>query len=150
MLSLRPRYDNSGSDVLAGLPLVPKERHVNGPEILTIERERLARAVAEAGTPHAPEPLPISAWVAMSLLQKAVRRGETQQALLPRCGRGRVQVDDEEPPETAPKPRIPGGAELVTLRVPRESLTTSRTTGRGGRIEWSQLCDSPPASESCG
>src|SRR5687767_12675988 len=47
---------------------------MNGPELLTITRDQLAHAVATWDAPPPPDPLPISPWVAMSLLQKAIRR----------------------------------------------------------------------------
>jgi len=54
---------------------------MNGPDILALTRDQLFKAVAPQGTPPLPDPLPISPWVAMSLLQKAIRRGEENLAL---------------------------------------------------------------------
>jgi hypothetical protein len=54
---------------------------MNGPDILALTRDQLFDAVAQQVTPPIPDPLPISPWVAMSLLQKAIRRGEEHLAL---------------------------------------------------------------------
>jgi hypothetical protein len=54
---------------------------MNGPELLTCIRDQLADAVAERGDPPPAVPLNISLWVAMSLLQKAIRRGHDDLAL---------------------------------------------------------------------
>lgn len=48
---------------------------MNGPLILSQARIHLAELI-EASEPVIPEPLPVTPWVAMSALQKAVRRGE--------------------------------------------------------------------------
>lgn len=52
-----------------------------GPHVLADLRTRLAHQIA--GRPAVPpcDPLPISPWIAMSLLQKAIRRGHTSLAL---------------------------------------------------------------------
>ncbi len=55
---------------------------MNGPDILALSRDQLFKALAQHGTPPLPDPLPISPWVAMSLLQKAIRRGEESLALM--------------------------------------------------------------------
>ncbi|MFT4095753.1 MAG: hypothetical protein QM651_01430 [Rhodoblastus sp.] len=54
---------------------------MNGPDILAHHRNRLARKIAERE--HRPDldPLPASPWVAMSVLQKAIRRGREGFAL---------------------------------------------------------------------
>jgi replication-associated recombination protein RarA len=54
---------------------------MNGPDILALTRDQLLESVAQHSTPLIPDPLPISPWVAMSLLQKAIRRGEENLAL---------------------------------------------------------------------
>ena len=54
---------------------------MNGPHILASLRDELAQAVASHPTPDEPQPLPISPWVAMSLLQKSLRRERTDLAL---------------------------------------------------------------------
>ncbi len=64
----------------AGL-LKLKEEHVNGPEIQYLIENDLRRAVARHGTPPQPEPVQVSPWVAMSLMQKAIRRGREDLAL---------------------------------------------------------------------
>jgi hypothetical protein len=48
---------------------------VNGPEILHLIRHDLQRAVAARGEPPTPQPVDSSPWVAMSAMQKAIRRG---------------------------------------------------------------------------
>src|SRR5215212_5437069 len=53
---------------------------MNGPDILALTRDQLLEAVAQH-SPPIPDPLPISPWVAMSLLQKAIRRGREDFAL---------------------------------------------------------------------
>jgi hypothetical protein len=45
---------------------------MNGPDILARLRGELAQTVEGHTTPEQPEPLPISPWVAMSLLQKSL------------------------------------------------------------------------------
>jgi len=52
---------------------------MNGPIILNIAREQLADEIFSYRKPK-PAPLKISPWLAMSLLQKAIRRGETETA----------------------------------------------------------------------
>ncbi|VDC27461.1 hypothetical protein [Pseudogemmobacter humi] len=44
-------------------------------------REALAHAAAKGGIPPRPTPISITIWQAMSLLQKAVRRGRLELAL---------------------------------------------------------------------
>jgi hypothetical protein len=48
---------------------------MNGPVILNNARELLAHEIFRYREPK-PSPLKISPWLAMSLLQKAIRRGE--------------------------------------------------------------------------
>jgi len=50
------------------------------PDIIARLREELAREI-QSHSPPAPRPLPISPWLAMSLLQKAIRRGHEEFAL---------------------------------------------------------------------
>jgi replication-associated recombination protein RarA len=52
---------------------------MNGPIILRIVREQLADTIFSFRAPD-PATLDISPWVAMSLLQKAIRRGENEMA----------------------------------------------------------------------
>ena len=52
---------------------------MNGPVILNNARESLADEIFGYREPK-PAPLKISPWLAMSLLQKAIRRGEDQLA----------------------------------------------------------------------
>jgi hypothetical protein len=54
---------------------------MNGPEILRLIRHDLQRAVAEQGEPPTPQPMVASLWVAMSAMQKAIRRGREDLAL---------------------------------------------------------------------
>jgi len=54
---------------------------VDGPEILQLIRHDLQRAVARRGEPPIPRPLDVSPWLAMSILQKAIRRGREDLAL---------------------------------------------------------------------
>jgi hypothetical protein len=54
---------------------------VNGPEILHILRHELQHAVGRQGKPPSPRPMDASSWLAMSVLQKAVRRGREDLAL---------------------------------------------------------------------
>jgi hypothetical protein len=54
---------------------------VNGPEILHLIRHELQLAVGRQGKPPAPRPMDASPWVAMSALQKAIRRGREDLAL---------------------------------------------------------------------
>lgn len=55
---------------------------MNGPDILASFGVQLAQAISTAPChPMPPDPLPISPWGAMSLLQKAIRRGEDRFAL---------------------------------------------------------------------
>jgi hypothetical protein len=50
-------------------------------EILAAFRDDLAQRIARRERPPAFQPLPISPWLAMALLQKAVRRGRVDLAL---------------------------------------------------------------------
>ena len=52
---------------------------MNGPIILNNAREQLAGEIFAYREPK-PSPLKISPWLAMSLLQKAIRRGESELA----------------------------------------------------------------------
>ena len=54
---------------------------MNGPEILQLIRHDLQRAIARQGKPPTPRPLDVSPWLAMSVLQKAIRRGREDLAL---------------------------------------------------------------------
>ena len=54
---------------------------MNGPEILHLIRHDLQGAVALQGNPPTPRPMDASPWVAMSALQKAIRRGREDLAL---------------------------------------------------------------------
>ena len=54
---------------------------MNGPEILRLIRHDLQRAVARQGKPPTPRPMDASPWVAMSAMQKAIRRGREDLAL---------------------------------------------------------------------
>lgn len=54
---------------------------MNGLEILSITREQLADCIISGGPSPASNPLSISPWLAMSLLQKAIRRGHEEFAL---------------------------------------------------------------------
>jgi replication-associated recombination protein RarA len=54
---------------------------VNGPEILHLIRDDLYCAVAKRGEPPTPQPMDASPWVAMSAMQKAIRRGREDLAL---------------------------------------------------------------------
>jgi len=54
---------------------------VNGTEILHILRHELHLAVGRQGKPPAPRPMDASPWVAVSVLQKAIRRGREDLAL---------------------------------------------------------------------
>ena len=54
---------------------------MNGPEILHIIRHDLQRAIACRGRPPTSRPLDVSPWLAMSVLQKAIRRGREDLAL---------------------------------------------------------------------
>ena len=54
---------------------------MNGPEILQLIRHDLQRAVVRQGKPPTPRPLGVSPWLAMSIMQKAVRRGRADLAL---------------------------------------------------------------------
>jgi hypothetical protein len=56
------------------------EDDVNDPNFLTQHRKRLANACEQRGEPDF-RPLNISPWLAMSLMQKAIRRGEQEIAL---------------------------------------------------------------------
>jgi len=54
---------------------------VNGPEILHLIRHDLQGAVARQLKPPTPRPMDVSPWLAMSVLQKAIRRGREDLAL---------------------------------------------------------------------
>jgi hypothetical protein len=54
---------------------------VKGPEILHLIRHDLQGAVARQGKPLTPRPMDASPWVAMSAMQKAVRRAREDLAL---------------------------------------------------------------------
>jgi hypothetical protein len=54
---------------------------MNGPEILNLIRNDLQHAVARQGKPPTPRPMDASPWVAMSAMQKAIRRGREDLAL---------------------------------------------------------------------
>jgi hypothetical protein len=54
---------------------------MNGPEILHLMRHDLQGAVARQGKPPTPQPMAASPWVAMSAMQKAIRRGREDLAL---------------------------------------------------------------------
>jgi replication-associated recombination protein RarA len=48
---------------------------MNGPEILHLSRHELQHAVRRQGKPPSQRPMDASPWVAMSAMQKAIRRG---------------------------------------------------------------------------
>jgi replication-associated recombination protein RarA len=54
---------------------------MNGPKILHFMRHDLQGAVARQGKPPTPQPMAASPWVAMSAMQKAIRRGREDLAL---------------------------------------------------------------------
>lgn len=54
---------------------------MNGPEILQLIRHDLQQVVAQRGAPPTPRPMDVSPWLAMALLQKAIRRGREDLAL---------------------------------------------------------------------
>src|ERR1700722_19615962 len=62
-------------------PQTQRGANVTGPEILHLIRYDLQRAVAEWGEPPTPQPMDASPWVAMSAMQKAIRRGREDLAL---------------------------------------------------------------------
>src|SRR5271168_254761 len=62
-------------------PLPQGGANVNGPEILHLIRHDLQGAVARQGKPPTPRPMDASPWVAMSAMQKAIRRGREDLAL---------------------------------------------------------------------
>jgi replication-associated recombination protein RarA len=53
---------------------------MNGPDPLSAARQQLCDAISNFQTPTC-DPLKVSPWIAMSLLQKAIRRGHEQLAL---------------------------------------------------------------------
>ena len=53
---------------------------MNKPNILSIARQQLSDAISNFQTPPC-SPLKVSPWIAMSLLQKAIRRGKERLAL---------------------------------------------------------------------
>src|SRR6476469_3520090 len=75
-------YDNSGSEDLR-LPsrTLKEESFMNGPEFFNQIRTQLAGAIARRDQVPAFNPIRVSPWVAMALLQKAIRRGRTDFAL---------------------------------------------------------------------
>ena len=54
---------------------------MNGPEILHLIRRDLKQAVARQPRPPTPRPMDASPWLAMSVMQKAIRRGREDLAL---------------------------------------------------------------------
>ena len=54
---------------------------MNGPKILHHYRHDLQRAVVRQGTPPIPRPMDATPWIAMSAMQKAIRRGQEKLAL---------------------------------------------------------------------
>jgi hypothetical protein len=54
---------------------------MTGSKVLTDFRDDLSQRIARRDRPLALQPLPISPWVAMALLQKAIRRGRVDLAL---------------------------------------------------------------------
>src|SRR5580698_9288306 len=58
-----------------------KEERMNGPDIQHLIRTDLQRAVALRGSPPTSEPIDVSPWLAMSILQKSIRRGRADHAL---------------------------------------------------------------------
>ena len=54
---------------------------MNGPEILHLIRQDLQSAVARQPRPPTPRPMDVSLWLAMSVLQKGIRRGREDLAL---------------------------------------------------------------------
>src|SRR5580658_9903748 len=54
---------------------------MNGPESCVFIRHDLQHAVVRQGKPLTPRPMDASAWLAMSALQKAIRRGRVDLAL---------------------------------------------------------------------
>jgi hypothetical protein len=62
-------------------PLAQGGAYVNGPEILHLIRHDLQAAVARQEKPPTPRPMDASPWVAMSAMQKAIRRGREDLAL---------------------------------------------------------------------
>jgi hypothetical protein len=54
---------------------------VNGPEILHLISHELRQAVVRRGMPPTPRPMAVSPWVAMSAVQKTIRRGREDLAL---------------------------------------------------------------------
>ena len=61
--------------------LSERPRRQNGPEILHLFRHELQHAVAPQGRPPTPRPTNASPWLAMSVMQKAIRRGREDLAL---------------------------------------------------------------------
>ena len=62
-------------------PLAQGGAYVNGPEILHLIRHDLQRAIARQPKPPTPRPMDASPWLAMSAMQKAIRRGREDLAL---------------------------------------------------------------------
>jgi len=68
----------TGSSFKLGLTFsapLNKEEGMNDLDILTIARQKLSDANSNLQIPTC-DPLNVSPWIAMSLLQKAIRRGE--------------------------------------------------------------------------
>jgi hypothetical protein len=70
-----------GSDVSPASSHYKEERHLNGPEIQLLAENDLRRAILRHGTPRSFEPIRGTPWVSMSLLQKALRRGQHDLAM---------------------------------------------------------------------
>ncbi|ACL55936.1 hypothetical protein [Methylobacterium nodulans] len=104
---------------------------MNGDEILSQARERLTEAVlANPSTEPLPPALEVSPWLAMSLLQKAIRRGRTELAL-----RAAATLLTDAPDRLWRRLGIiafedVGVADLETL-----SLTTAALTGKSHRAK---------------
>jgi hypothetical protein len=62
-------------------PLAQGGAYVNGPEILHLIRHDLQRAIAPQPKPPTPRPMDASPWLAISAMQKAIRRGREDLAL---------------------------------------------------------------------
>jgi hypothetical protein len=64
----------------SGSSTLKEESTMNGPDPMGIARQRLSEAISNFQAPTC-DPLNVSPWIAMSLLQKAIRRGQEQLAL---------------------------------------------------------------------
>ena len=107
---------------------------MNGPDILSHTRELLATAVARH-RPSTHHPLNVSPYVAMSLLQKAIRRGEQALAL-----RAAATLHLSDPARLWRRlgviaPEDVGVADLETLFVVTAALAGNTVRGRLGG-EW--------------